>query len=160
VPVLRRRANDVIRRFSEEHDTIVDALGDLCRAADRGDAATVRVLAGRLADLLEPHTAAEETGLFRELRAEDEFTEHLGSLTDDHVDLDRRLAAIALTSTHRDGHGHGSIDRAGVADFAARLRRHIDREENGLFPAAVIALDGAAWDRLSVVEAGSMPAAS
>jgi hemerythrin-like domain-containing protein len=33
-----------------------------------------------------------------------------------------------------------------------RLRRHIDREENGLFPAAVIALDGAAWDRLSAPE--------
>jgi hemerythrin-like domain-containing protein len=43
-------------------------------------------------------------------------------------------------------------DLAGVADFVVRLRRHIDREENGLFPAAVIALDGAAWDRLSAPE--------
>ena len=28
------------------------------------------------------------------------------------------------------------------------LRRHIDKEENGLFPAAVIALDGPAWERV------------
>ena len=28
------------------------------------------------------------------------------------------------------------------------LRRHIDKEENGLFPAAAIALDGPAWERV------------
>jgi hemerythrin-like domain-containing protein len=132
--------NAVIRRLSDEHDAIVDALGDLRRAAEAGDTTTVRRRAGRLAELLDPHTEAEETGLFRELDADGEFTEHLQALTDDHADLDRRLVAIV------DG------DLAGVADFVVRLRRHIDREENGLFPAAVIALDGAAWDRLSAPE--------
>lgn len=135
-------SNAVIRRLSDEHDTIIDALGDLRRAADTGDTAAVRRRAGRLAELLDPHTAAEETGLFRELDADSEFTEHLEALTDDHADLDRRLHAIA------------GGDLAGVADFEVRLRRHIDREENGLFPAAVIALDGAAWDRLSATEGG------
>jgi hemerythrin-like domain-containing protein len=133
-------SNAVIRRLSDEHDAIVDALGDLRRAADTGDTTTVRRRAGRLADLLDPHTAAEENGLFRELDTDGEFTEHLATLTGDHADLDRRLDAIA----------HG--DLAGVAEFVVRLRRHIDREENGLFPAAVIALDGAAWDRLTAAD--------
>ena len=31
--------------------------------------------------------------------------------------------------------------------FYDLLREHINKEENGLFPAAAIALDGAAWDR-------------
>jgi hemerythrin-like domain-containing protein len=134
------RSNAVIRRLSDEHDAIIDALGDLRRAAEVGDTTTVRRRAGHLADLLDPHTAAEENGLFRELGADGEFTEHLEALTDDHADLHRRLHAIA------DG------DPAGIADFEVRLRRHIDREENGLFPAAVIALDGATWDRLSAAE--------
>jgi hemerythrin-like domain-containing protein len=137
-------SNQVIRRLSDEHDAIIDALGHLRRAADTGDTAAVRRRAGRLAELLDPHTAAEENGLFRELDTEDEFTEHLAALTDDHADLDRRLDEIA----------HG--DLAGVDEFAVRLRRHIDREENGLFPAALIALDGAAWDRLSAAAPRAM----
>lgn len=35
------------------------------------------------------------------------------------------------------------------------LRRHIDKEENGIFPAAAVALDGAAWDRIEARDRGS-----
>jgi hemerythrin-like domain-containing protein len=50
----------------------------------------------------------------------------------------------------------GDVETIGALDHP--LRRHIDREDNGLFPAAATALDGAAWER--VVERASEPAQS
>jgi hemerythrin-like domain-containing protein len=32
-----------------------------------------------------------------------------------------------------------------VGEFVSQLRSHIDKEENGLFPAAAIELDGPDW---------------
>ena len=40
-------------------------------------------------------------------------------------------------------------DLESVAALEHSLREHIDKEENGLFPAAVIALDGATLARLA-----------
>ena len=89
--------------------------------------------------LLLPHTGTEEDGLFVELRAE-------GSLT---------AAVEALCAEHVDIHGVlGAVDRAApdwppVLAALRRLRRHIDNEEHGLFPAAVVALPIDAWDRVT-----------
>lgn len=33
-------------------------------------------------------------------------------------------------------------------EFVGLLRRHIDKEDNGLFPAAAIALDGEEWEQV------------
>jgi hypothetical protein len=48
----------------------------------------------------------------------------------------------------------GAVDRAApdwptVLAALERLHRHIDNEEHGLFPAAVIALPIPAWDRIT-----------
>jgi hypothetical protein len=143
----------LIGRLSEEHDAIADAAGLLRQAIGHGDAATATTTAtapttaeatamGRLDDLLDlliPHTATEEHGLFAELRAE-------GSLT---------TAVDDLCAQHDDIHGTlGRIDRAApdwpiVLAVLDRLHRHIDNEEHGLFPAAVVALPIAAWDRIT-----------
>lgn len=142
------RSITVIGRFSEEHDEIVNAAGELRRAAERADLAVVRERAHDLGHLLHPHTDSEEQGLFAELRLDPDFTEHVDLLCGEHEDLDRRLDEIS------------GGDLSGVEQFITLLRRHIDREENGLFPAAAVSLHGPAWERISGDRAGPRSAAA
>jgi hemerythrin-like domain-containing protein len=133
----------LIDQFTAEHEAITNAAGRLREAIVKGRGEP-RVLLDELLELLLPHTSAEELGLFAELRAE-------GSLVD---------AVDQLCAEHDDIHGVlGTVDRQ-APDWSAvlaalqRLRRHIDNEEHGLFPAAVIALPIPAWDRLTPQPAG------
>lgn len=124
-----------IGRFMAEHGSIVDALGDLERACAAGDDARLRA-ADVLAAWLDPHTSAEEVGLFAVLRRQDEFADHVAGLCAEHASLDAELALIR----------GGDVGR--LESFVMALRNHIDREENGLFPAAAIALDGPDWEEI------------
>ena len=130
------RANTVIARYSAEHDEIVNAMGILRRTASAGDRDGARVAVGDLAVLLDPHTSSEERSLFAELRRDAEFTAHVDGLCAEHRGIDAALARVV----------EGDLAAAGMLEDI--LRRHIDKEENGLFPAAVIALDGPAWERV------------
>lgn len=127
---------DVIGRFMAEHGEIINAAGALRAAARTGDRAAVRGAADAVAALLHPHTHAEEVGLFAVMREQEEYTDHVDRLCGEHEDLD------AMLGTVRDG------DLAGVDAFVEALRRHIDREDNGLFPASAVGLSGADWDRI------------
>lgn len=124
---------EVIGRFMSEHVEIINACGDMRRAVQSGDSGTVRTTAGTLAGLLTPHTKAEEVGLFAVLGRDSEFTDHVARLCAEHTSLDEALIAIA----------EGSWEEFNA--FERALRDHIDREENGLFPAAAIAFAGPEW---------------
>jgi hemerythrin-like domain-containing protein len=130
------RANTVIARLSAEHDDIINAMADLRRATSAGDSVLADVAVRELALLLDPHTVSEERSLFAELRQDAEFADHVDGLCAEHREIDTILARI----------GDGDLASVGVLEDV--LRRHIDKEENGLFPAAVIALDGPAWERV------------
>ena len=136
------QATQLIADLTREHEEIINAAGVMRRAAvltdvDAARAAT-RVAALELASLLDPHTAGEEGGLFVELSALVDFTEYVLSLSEDHSYLDATLRRVA----------DGALDD--VEPFVRRLHLHIQREEDGLFPAAAMALDIDAWDRLMV----------
>jgi len=130
------RSLTVIGRYSDEHAEIINATGALRRATSSGDLDATRSAAAALAHLLDPHTASEERALFAELRLDPEFTDHVDALCAEHLDIATRLAAVS----------DGALDA--MASLETLLRRHIDKEENGLFPAAAIALDGPAWERV------------
>ncbi|WP_433351083.1 hemerythrin domain-containing protein [Micromonospora sp. CA-111912] len=128
----------LVGRLSAEHEAIANAAGRLRVAVLAGGDDALPALDALVALLL-PHTATEEDGLFAELRAE-------GSLAE---------AVAKLCAEHDDIHGVlGNVDRA-TPDWPAvlaaldRLHRHIDNEEHGLFPAAVITLPISAWDRIT-----------
>ena len=130
---------DVVGRFMREHVDLINATGVLRRAAETSDAALVREAVAVLRDLLDPHTDAEEAGLFAVLAEDAEFTEHVRGLCREHVtlaDLLHRVDAGALELVP-------TLERA--------LRTHIDREENGLFPAAAIAFAGPEWERVAAL---------
>jgi len=131
----------VIARYSAEHEEIINAMGVLRRAASAGDLDATAAAARDLASLLDPHTASEERSLFAELRLDPEFTDHVDGLCAEHRAIDGTIVRV------------GGGDLTSAAMLENMLRRHIDKEENGLFPAAVIALDGRAWER--VVSAAS-----
>ena len=130
-----RESLPIIARWSEEHDEIVNALGHVRRAVAAG---VPEEVLGRTADLralLDPHTASEERSMFAELRGDPEFTAVVDALCAEHVDIAAGIARVEAGTP-------GAYD-----ELEHLLMRHIDKEENGLFPAAILALDGEAWDR-------------
>lgn len=126
----------VIGRFMAEHADIVTECGAVRRAVQAGDRALAAEHAGRLATMLHEHTTAEEVGLFAEMRLDPVFTDHVDALCSEHRDIGAGLRRVV------------EGDLSVLDAFEELLRRHIDREDNGLFPAAAVALDGPAWERV------------
>jgi hemerythrin-like domain-containing protein len=132
------RALASIAQLTAEHEQIINLMGDVRRAAGTADPTALDPATTALAAALGRHTAGEELSLFAELRDDPVLGDHVRALCSEHVDLD---AGVALLQ-------HGST--AAAHDLEDLLRHHIDKEENGLFPAAAVSLDGAAWDRVDV----------
>ncbi|AXH96530.1 hemerythrin domain-containing protein [Ornithinimicrobium avium] len=124
---------EVIGRFMAEHTDIINAAGVLRRACREGDPAQVAAAVQEVETLLHPHTRNEEDGLFTVMRRQEEFVDHIDSLCGEHITLDEQLEAI------KQG------DHALVDTFIHDLRHHVEREDNGLFPASAIALEGPDW---------------
>ena len=130
---------DVVGRLMREHVDIINATGVLRRAAESADVALVSNAVALLVGLLDPHTRAEEAGLFAVLAQDPEFTDHVIGLCADHVILDDLLHRVEGGAHHL------------VPTLERALRVHIDREENGLFPAAAIAFAGPEWEQVAAL---------
>ncbi len=137
------RSISLIGRFMDEHEDIVNVAGVLHRAAEGTDHHSVREALEDTIAQLHPHTSAEERGLFDVLRRNPDFTEHVDTLCAEHASLD------ALAERIRDGE-LGLIDQ-----FVSDLRDHINKEENGLFPAAAIEMDGPDWEEAIALTPGA-----
>ena len=126
----------VIARLNAEHDAIVNASYALEIAFREQDPASAGWACDALGALLHPHTRREQDGLFAEMRRDDMFTAHIDSLCLEHDTLDAQLTTIS------------GGDLSMIPTMLALLNNHIDREENGLFPAALAYLDDAQWDAI------------
>ncbi|MBK7274349.1 MAG: hemerythrin domain-containing protein [Dermatophilaceae bacterium] len=122
--------------FMAEHIEIVNATTALRLASASHDTAAAPPAAAVLAQMLTTHAHREEVGLFRVLARQEEFTSEVTTLCGEHGSLDAQLAAIVA----------GDLDA--VNPLIDALRDHINREENGLFPASAIALSGSEWDEV------------
>lgn len=138
------RSFPLIGRLTADHEAIINAAGRLRRAISTGDGDQAEALDAleALLALLTPHTVTEETGLFAELRAEGSLADEVDKLCAEHEDIHQVLVRA----------DRAAPDWAPVLAALDRLLRHIDAEEHGLFPAAVIALPISAWDRLTPAE--------
>lgn len=130
----------LIGRYMDEHEEIINRCGDLRRAVEADDAPAVERTREHLAALLGPHTLSEERSLFAVLREDEMFTTEVDSLCGEHGALDDLLAAVTAG------------DAASATTFEARLRVHIDREDNSLFPASAVNLVGPDWDRITELD--------
>lgn len=130
---------EIIGRLSEEHYGVVNALGHLRRGIESGDAAEVTRTLDAIASHLLPHNGCEEAGLFVGL-CQPDYCEYFGSTVDSlkeqHVLMKKQVDRIRS----------GEWDA--YPEFELTLRRHIDQEENGLFPATPVTLDGDTWDMI------------
>ncbi|HEX6499030.1 MAG TPA: hemerythrin domain-containing protein [Micromonosporaceae bacterium] len=131
----------VIAKLTAEHLAIQEVAGSLARSLRDGDLDAARPLLAELTDLLEPHTRYEERSLFAGLRHEPDMAETVDELYDEHDAIDE-----VLQTAGRDG-----IDAPILLAVVERLYRHIDKEEHGIFPAAVVLLDMSSWDEVSAV---------
>ncbi len=125
---------EVIGRFMAEHVEIINATGALRSAVRTGDPGAVESGEVAVAALLWPHTAAEEG---RALPRPRHGTRSSPSTSPDCAASTRPWTGYLAGVTPG--------DEPAMARFEDALRDHIDKEDNGLFPAAAIALDGEQW---------------
>lgn len=133
-----------VAALTAQHERITHAAALLRHAIDRGEDQAARRLLTDLTGLLAPHVAGEEEGLFAELRQDETARATVERLCAEHTRLD---AALHAPPPDRP-------DWRQVLQGLDQLRDHIDKEEYGVFPAAVILLPMPAWDRITPPQAG------
>jgi len=127
----------LLRDFIAEHERAMNHGGEAVRALDRGEHDRARELLAAMGDELQSHWRGEENGLFAVMGCDDLFAEHIAPLVREHRELEALLESVDLADS-------GDRDRLRKAVFD--LHEHIAKEEDGLFPAALTALDGEQWD--------------
>ncbi len=131
------REMPLLRDYIAEHERAINHSGAAMRALDRGEHGLARELLAAMADELRSHWRGEENGLFAVMVTDDLFAEYIAPLVSEHRELDELLESIDLSDA-------GDRDRLREAIFD--LHEHIAKEEDGLFPASLTALDGEQWD--------------
>ena len=129
----------LIRDYIAEHEQIVDAGDDALRALDRGDIQRARQSLSQMHEILTSHWAGEEAGVFAVMtQADASYAEYVDVLVGEHRSLAAFLAVfdVALPA-HRER----------LRFEVEALTEHIEREEDGLFPASLTTLSGNQWDR-------------
>ena len=127
-----------IGELTREHDAVVAEIARVRVAVRNGDIDGTAAVARRIVQILGPHTAVGERGLFPHLAHE--FPDHIAALEREHREIEAVLAPAA----------HGTpTDPAWPERLLASLedlRDHILKEQDGLFPATLSVLDTQAWD--------------
>lgn len=126
-----------IGELTREHDAVVDLIGAARSAHRAGRSAVLRATAREIARILGPHTRVEEEGLFPALAGD--FPEQIAALHAEH----RRIEA-ALAETGSDAPPEDWAQR--LLDALDLLRRHILKEQDGVFPAALTGLTTEQWE--------------
>jgi hemerythrin-like domain-containing protein len=121
----------------DEHLRLLEITGDLRRDLEAGDRSAAVAKRAELVDLLGVHTRREEAGIFTALREQGDYVDEVDALEGEHVSLDRAVAALDLDAPD----AVGTLDRV-VAD----LSDHIDKENLGIFPVAVVTLGATGWE--------------
>jgi hemerythrin-like domain-containing protein len=134
-----------IDELTREHDLVVNLIGEVRQAHGRRDIDAMAAAARRITAVLGPHTEVEEQGLFPVMAGD--FPDQVVVLEAEHRRVDAVLGEAA------DG---TPADRAWPDRLLAvldMLRDHILKEQDGVFPAALINLSAADWDAVDAVRA-------
>jgi hypothetical protein len=132
------QALPVIRLLTVQHELAINKFGEVRRAYEADAVEQCQKFALELAELLSVHNKLEEEGLFNALESNEDFSETLAKLRNEHNEIDEMVARII------------SGEIKSVVSLERKLRDNISNEENGLFPASAVTLDGDTWDRIEV----------
>ncbi|OLP03395.1 hemerythrin [Mycolicibacterium porcinum] len=127
----------LLRDYIAEHERAVDHGREAVRALDRGELDAARQLVAAMFEELRSHWQGEENGLFAVMHDDELYAEHIDPLVAEHRDLAAFLEVVDLADPD---------DQKRLRAEIEELYVHIAKEEDGLFPAALTALDGADWD--------------
>lgn len=126
-----------IAELMDEHLDLLDLAGTVRRLLADGDRFAAEAALGELGRRLEGHVLLEESGLFTALKDQGDIAEHVLDLEEEHAGFDESLGLLDVDA----------------ADFADRvealledLSAHIDKENLGIFPVAVVTLAATGWE--------------
>jgi len=142
----------VIGELTREHDAVVALISQVQSSlTDQrlGDAARI---CRQISEVLAPHTVVEERGLFPEMAQE--FPDHIEALRSEHRQIE------TILDEARGGVPDDPAWPDRLAGALLLLREHILKEQDGVFPAALIALDADQWERIEAVRAQLVAASS
>jgi len=131
------RQVEPIADLMDEHMELLEIAGDLRRALLAHDDVQAATKRDRLVELLADHTGREEAGVFTALKEQGDYVDEVDTLEGEHVSLDQAFAALDLGTPA----AVDLLDRA-VAD----LSDHVDKENLGIFPVAVVTLGATGWE--------------
>ena len=127
----------LLRDYIAEHERAMNRGGDAVRALDRGEHERAGELLAAMAEELWSHWRGEENGLFAVMGRDQLYADYIAALVREHRELEALLESVDLSDSH---------DRDRVRRAVFDLHEHIAKEEDGLFPASLIRLDGDEWD--------------
>ncbi|MBI2243986.1 MAG: hemerythrin domain-containing protein [Nocardioides sp.] len=136
------RGVEPIAQLMDEHLALLDLGGEIRRHLDRGDRRGAWQLLGQLAHDLGHHVDREERGLFRAMKDQGDFGDAVGELEGEHADFDELLSELGLDDADLETR---------VDDLLTELSTHIDKENLGLFPVAVVTLGAEGWNTVAGV---------
>jgi hypothetical protein len=127
----------LIKEFIAEHEAALETAAEAAEALRSGAVLRARGRLDLMGRQLDAHWRGEQEGLFAAMHEDPQFTAYLDELTAEH----ERLRALL-------GQADPAVaeDRARLLAALDDLRLHIEKEEDGLFPASLTALSGAQWD--------------
>lgn len=141
-----------IAELYREHDAVVALVGRIKAALPDRRLDDVAESCRQILAILAPHTVVEEEGLFPEMT--DEFPDHIGVLRSEHREIEKVLGEAAK------GFPDDPTWPDRLVAVLHLLREHILKEQDGVFPAALIALDAEQWERIEAVRAQISTAAT
>ncbi len=134
-----------IAELTREHDAAVELVGQIQTALRGPHLDDVASCCQQILEILAPHTVVEEEGLFPEMEAE--FPDHISSLRSEHREIEMVLGEAA------DGLPDDPTWPDRLLGSLQLLREHILKEQDGVFPAALAALDSDQWERIEALRA-------
>jgi hemerythrin-like domain-containing protein len=134
-----------IAELTREHDAVVNLVGQIHRALQGQRHEAVATSCRQILTILAPHTVVEEEGLFPEMTGE--FPDHIEVLRSEHREVEKVLGEAA------EGFPDDPTWPDRLVGVLVLLREHILKEQDGVFPAALVALDPDQWERIEAVRA-------
>jgi hemerythrin-like domain-containing protein len=143
------RGVEPIAALMDEHFALRATAARVRNRLARDDRSGAAVELIRLRDDLEPHVWKEERGLFAAMREAGDFVEHVDELEDEHLAIDDAIEALDPADPTWPQQ---------VVRLLDLLEDHIDKENLGLFPAAVVSLGARGWQTVSAAAAATATA--
>jgi hemerythrin-like domain-containing protein len=134
------RGVEPIADLMDEHLELLELAGDVRRHLAQGDRESTREALVALERLLDDHVRREERGVFAAMKAQGDFADAVLDLETEHGSFSGALGTLDPDSPD---FGHR------VRQLLEELSTHIDKENLGVFPVAVVTLGASGWDTVS-----------